>query len=41
MQKAAERRDELLASYRKAFSGFSVEELSILDGVILECGPRR
>ncbi|MBZ5726348.1 MAG: type II toxin-antitoxin system CcdA family antitoxin [Acidobacteriia bacterium] len=35
-QTAAERSDEVLAAYRKAFSGFSAEEMSILDGVILE-----
>jgi hypothetical protein len=38
LQIAAERRDEVLESYRKAFSGFSDEEMSILDGVILEPG---
>lgn len=38
LQVAAERRDEVLESYRKAFSGFSDEEMSILDGIILEPG---
>src|SRR5438046_2439804 len=36
MQKAAERSEEVLEAYRKAFSGLSAEEMSILDGVILE-----
>jgi hypothetical protein len=30
------RRDSILDNYRKAFAGFSAEELAILDGVILE-----
>lgn len=30
------RRDQILDNYRKAFAGFSADELSILDGVILE-----
>jgi post-segregation antitoxin (ccd killing protein) len=38
LQIAAERREEVLESYRKAFSGFSDEEMSILDGIILESG---
>jgi hypothetical protein len=33
---AAERREEVLAGYKKAFAGFSDEEMSILDGVVLE-----
>jgi post-segregation antitoxin (ccd killing protein) len=32
---AAERREEVLKAYRSAFAGFSEEEISILDGVIL------
>ena len=36
LQTAAERSDEVLESYRKAFSGFSSEEMSFLDGIILE-----
>jgi hypothetical protein len=39
LQTGPERRDEVLESYRKAFSGFSDEEMSILDGIIPECGP--
>lgn len=38
-QKAAEQSEAVLNSYRKAFSGFSDEEMSILDGVILERQP--
>jgi hypothetical protein len=36
MQTAADRSEEVLEGYKKAFSGFSDEEISILDGVILE-----
>lgn len=36
LQTAAQRRDEVLEKYRKAFSGFSGEEMFILDGIILE-----
>ncbi len=36
VQTAAERAEEMLADYRKAFSGFSDEEMAILDGIILE-----
>jgi post-segregation antitoxin (ccd killing protein) len=39
LQMAAQRRDEVLDAYRKAFSGFSDEEVSILDGIILEPAP--
>jgi hypothetical protein len=38
---AAERSEEVLALYRKAFSGFKDDDLSILDGVILEPATRR
>ena len=38
---AAERSEEVLNAYKKAFSGFSDEELAILDGVILEPVARR
>jgi len=41
LQTMAERKKELLDSYKKAFSGFSDVELSILDGVILEPTKRR
>jgi hypothetical protein len=36
LQSTAERSDEVLEHYKKAFSAFSDEEMSILDGVILE-----
>jgi predicted nucleic acid-binding protein len=41
LQTAAERNEEVLESYKRAFSGFSDEEISILDGVILEPKSRR
>jgi hypothetical protein len=31
----------VLNSYRKAFSGFTEEEVALLDGIILEPSPRR
>lgn len=40
LQAAAERREEVLAGYKKAFSGFSDEDMAILDGVILEPAAR-
>ena len=40
-QTAAERSEEVLNAYRKAFSGFTDDELSILDGIILEPITRR
>jgi post-segregation antitoxin (ccd killing protein) len=36
LRTAAERTDEVLNNYRKAFSGFSPEEASLLDGIVLE-----
>ena len=33
---AAERSQEVLDGYRRAFHGFSEEEMALLDGVILE-----
>jgi len=41
LQMAAQRRDEVLEKYRKAFSGFSDEEMFILDGIILESAVRK
>lgn len=41
VQAAGERSEEVLEGYRKAFSGFSDEEMAILDGVILEPVARR
>jgi predicted nucleic acid-binding protein/post-segregation antitoxin (ccd killing protein) len=38
---AAQRSEEVLSAYRKAFSGFTDEESSILDGIILEPVTRR
>lgn len=38
---AAERSEEVLGAYRKAFSGFNKEEMFLLDGIILERPPRR
>jgi hypothetical protein len=38
---AAERSREVLNAYKTAFSGFSPEELAILDGVILKPIPKR
>ena len=35
------RADAVLAAYRKAFQGFSDEEMAILDGVVLERGTKR
>jgi hypothetical protein len=36
LQIAQERSEEVLKAYKKAFSGFSHEEILLLDGVILE-----
>ena len=36
MQAAAERSQQVLSAYKKAFKGFSDVEMSILDGVLLE-----
>jgi hypothetical protein len=36
LEDARHRRDRILNSYQKAFTGFSTDELAILDGVILE-----
>jgi len=33
---AAQRSDQVLKAYQTAFAGFSNEEMSILDGIILE-----
>jgi len=37
---ATERSEEILSAYKKAFSGFSEEELLLLDGVVLD-PPRK
>ena len=36
LEDARHRRNQILDNYRKAFAGFSEDELAILDGVILE-----
>ena len=36
IENARHRRNRILENYRRAFTGFSEEELAILDGVILE-----
>jgi len=41
LQTAAVRSEQVLESYKKAFYGFSREEMSVLDGVILEPARRR
>ena len=41
LNSAAERSEAVLSAYRKAFAGFSEEEMSILNGVILEPIGRR
>lgn len=41
MQTAAERSEAVLEGYRKAFSGFTDDEMAILNGVILEPVGRR
>jgi hypothetical protein len=38
---AAERGEEVLSAYKKAFGGFSDEEMNLLDGIILEPEPAR
>lgn len=40
LQAATERSDEVLNAYKKAFSGFTDDEMALLDGVILEPQPR-
>ena len=41
MHTAAERSEQVLNAYKKAFIGFSDEEMMVLDGVVLEPAPRR
>ena len=41
IQTTAERSEKVLDGYKKAFAGFSDEEMAILDGVILEPVARR
>ena len=41
LQTTAERSNEVLERYKKAFSGFSDSEMAILDGVILQPTTRK
>jgi hypothetical protein len=41
IENAKHRRTQVLDDYRRAFTGFSPDELAILDGVILEPKTRR
>lgn len=41
MHTAAERSEQVLNAYKKAFAGFSDEEMMVLDGVVLEPAPKR
>jgi hypothetical protein len=41
VQAATERSEEVLNSYRRAFGGFSDEEMMLLDGIILDPPERR
>ena len=36
LERARHRRGQILEKYRRAFAGFSEDELAILDGVVLE-----
>jgi hypothetical protein len=38
---ATERSDQILRAYQKAFTGFSEQEMLILDGVLPDTGPER
>jgi hypothetical protein len=38
-RRSRQRTEEIMERYRKAFDGFSAEELMVLDGIILE--PRK
>lgn len=41
MHAATERSEQVLNAYKKAFSGFSDEEMMVLDGVALGPASRR
>ena len=41
LQNIAERSNEVLERYRKAFSGFSEDEIAVLNGVILQPTARK
>ena len=36
MQAATERSEEVLKAYKKAFSGFSEEDMLLLDGIVMD-----
>ncbi len=38
---AAQRSEEVLNAYKKAFTGFSDEEMLVLDGILLEPATKR
>ena len=38
---AAERSEGVLSAYKRAFQGFSDEEMLVLDGILLEPTPKR
>jgi hypothetical protein len=38
---AAERSDEILSAYKRAFAGFSDQEMLVLDGVLVDPRSRR
>jgi hypothetical protein len=38
---AAQRSEEVLCAYKKAFTGFSYDEMSVLDGILVEPATKR
>jgi hypothetical protein len=38
---AAERSEEVLSAYKRAFTGFSPAEMAVLDGILLEPAKRQ
>jgi hypothetical protein len=38
---AAERSEEVLGAYKKAFTGFSTAEMAVLDGILIEPVTKR
>ena len=40
LQTSSERSEKVIQGYKRAFSGFSDEEMSLLDGIILEPANR-
>lgn len=41
MHSAAERSEQVLSAYQKAFLGFSPQEMLVLDGIIVEPNRKR